>query len=63
MPARQGWVLGLACVASFMFGLDALLVATALPTIRRTLGASVDSLQWTANAYNLSFAALVLLDD
>jgi MFS family permease len=50
----------MASVASFMFGLDILLVATALPTIHRDLHASIESLQWIVNAYNLSFAALLL---
>jgi MFS family permease len=43
-----------------MVALDALVVATALSTIRRDLGASFEALQWTMNAYNLSFAVLLL---
>src|SRR5262249_6995586 len=34
--------------------------ATALSTIRVDLGASIEALQWTMNAYNLSFAVLLL---
>ena len=50
------WVLALASVASFMTALDTLVVTTALTTIRHDLGASMEALQWTANAYNLTFA-------
>jgi EmrB/QacA subfamily drug resistance transporter len=56
----KNWVLGLTSVASFMVALDALVVATALSTIRREFGASIEALQWTVNAYNLSFAVLLL---
>jgi EmrB/QacA subfamily drug resistance transporter len=58
--ATRAWVLALASVASFMVALDALVVTTALSTIRRDLGASVEALEWTVNAYNLSFAVLLL---
>ena len=54
------WVLALTSVASFMVFLDAMVVTTALSTIRRDLGASMEALQWTVNAYNLSFAMLLL---
>jgi EmrB/QacA subfamily drug resistance transporter len=54
------WVLGLTSVAAFMVALDALVVATALSTIRRDFGASIEALEWTVNAYNLSFAVLLL---
>src|SRR5690242_21721714 len=54
------WVVTLTSVASFMVALDALGVTTALSTIRIDLGASIELLQWTVNAYNLSFAVLLL---
>ena len=57
---EQGWALGLASAASFMVVLDLLVVATALSTIRRDLGASLGQLEWTINAYTLSFAVLLL---
>src|SRR5258708_9213596 len=47
-------------VASFMVALDALVVTTALSTIRLDLGASIEALEWTVNAYTLSFAVLLL---
>ncbi|WP_405138742.1 MFS transporter [Nocardia sp. NBC_01388] len=60
MTSKQAWVLGLASVASFMMALDSLVVTTALSTIRKDLTASVESLEWTVNAYNLTFAVLLL---
>jgi MFS family permease len=56
----QGWALALASVASFMVVLDLLVVATALSTIRRELGASIGQLEWTVNAYTLAFAVLLM---
>ncbi|HEY6868112.1 MAG TPA: MFS transporter, partial [Novosphingobium sp.] len=56
----QGWALALASAASFMVVLDLLVVATALSTIRRDLGASIGQLEWTVNAYTLSFAVLLM---
>lgn len=59
---RRGpvWVLIVASVASLMVALDALVVTTALPTIRVHLGASIDQLEWTLNAYTLSLAVLLM---
>jgi len=54
------WVLALASVASLMVALDTLVVSTALTTIRSDLGASIEQLEWTVNAYNLSFAVLLM---
>ncbi len=58
--ARSIWVLILASLASFMVSLDALVVATALTTIHRDLGVSIANLEWTVNAYTLSFAVLLI---
>ncbi|HEX6482300.1 MAG TPA: DHA2 family efflux MFS transporter permease subunit [Ktedonobacteraceae bacterium] len=58
--ATRAWVLVLASVASFMVALDALVVSTALSTIRLHLGASIEELEWTVNAYSLSFAVLLM---
>jgi MFS family permease len=49
--------LALTSLGFFMVGLDALVVVTALPAIHRDLGASLDSLQWTVNAYSLAWAS------
>jgi EmrB/QacA subfamily drug resistance transporter len=58
--ATKAWVLALVSVASFMVFLDAMVVATALSTIRRDLDASIEALEWTVSAYNLTFAVLLL---
>src|SRR6476660_1917977 len=54
------WVVVLTAVGSLMAALDTLVVSTALSTIRLDLGASVAQLEWTVNAYNLSFAVLLM---
>src|SRR5581483_1411086 len=58
-PAQR-WVLALSSLASFIVILDMLVVATALTTIRHHLGASLGDLEWTVNAYTLSFAVLLM---
>lgn len=60
MSSKQRWVLGVAAVASLMVVLDALVVSTALSTIRLDLHASATQLEWTVNAYALSFAVLLM---
>jgi EmrB/QacA subfamily drug resistance transporter len=55
-----GWVVALTAIGSFMAALDTLVVSTALSTIQRDLGASLEQLEWTVNAYNLSFAVLLI---
>jgi len=45
----------------FMAALDNLVVTNALPVIRADLGASLEELTWTINAYTLSFASLILM--
>jgi EmrB/QacA subfamily drug resistance transporter len=54
------WVLGLTAVASLMVALDALVLSTALTEIGRAFDASIEWLEWTANAYILSFAVLLI---
>src|SRR5256712_11416333 len=58
--AATRWVVALAGIGSLMAALDTLVVSTALSTIRLDLGASVEQLEWTVNAYNLSFAVLLI---
>src|SRR5213075_403372 len=58
--AQRTWVLVITSVASLMVVLDALVVATALTAIKTDLGASVAELEWTVNAYGLSFAVLLM---
>ena len=52
-PARRRWTLALAGLGAFMSALD-VVVATALPTMRTQLGASLADLEWTINAYNVA---------
>src|SRR6187399_3541051 len=58
--AATRWVVVLTGIGSMMAALDTLVVASALDTIRLDLGASVEQLEWTVNAYNLSFAVLLV---
>jgi EmrB/QacA subfamily drug resistance transporter len=60
MSRRARWTLAIVSIALFMTTLDNLVVSTALPSIRASLGASIESLEWTVNAYTLSFAVLLL---
>jgi EmrB/QacA subfamily drug resistance transporter len=57
---RLWWTFAVTSLALFAFALDRLVVATALPAIRAGLGADVAGLEWTVNAYTLSFAVLLL---
>jgi EmrB/QacA subfamily drug resistance transporter len=57
---EKNWTLGITALASFMMALDALIVTTAFATIRLEFNATVETLQWAVNAYNLSFAVLLL---
>jgi EmrB/QacA subfamily drug resistance transporter len=54
------WTFAITSVALFMVTLDNLVVTTALPVIRRDLNASLSQLEWTVNAYTLTFAVLLL---
>jgi EmrB/QacA subfamily drug resistance transporter len=54
------WTFVVVSVAVFMASLDNLIVTTALPVIKAELGASLQGLQWTVNAYTLTFAVLLL---
>jgi EmrB/QacA subfamily drug resistance transporter len=58
--SRTIWTFVVTSVALFMAQLDNLVVTTALPAIRHHLGASLSSLEWTVNAYTLTFAVLLL---
>jgi EmrB/QacA subfamily drug resistance transporter len=56
----RGWTLALVSAALFMVTLDNLVVTNALPRIRADLGATIGDLEWTVNAYTLSFAVFLL---
>ena len=57
---RRWWALGAMCFALFMIMLDNTVVNVALPSIQRDLDASISGLEWTVNAYTLSFAVLLV---
>ena len=57
---RPAWTFAIVAAALFMVVLDNLVVTTALPSIRADLGATIQSLEWTVNAYTLSYAVLLL---
>ena len=54
------WAFLVTGVAIFMVSLDNLVVTTALPAIRAGLGAGLEGLEWTVNAYTLTFAVFLL---
>src|SRR6202165_2943632 len=57
---RMYWTFAITSIALFMTTLDNLVVTTALPVIRKDLHASLQGLEWTVNAYTLTFAVLLL---
>jgi len=57
---RRGWTLAIVSIGLFMMVLDNLVVNVALPSIHRDLGASIQTLEWTVNAYILAYAVLLL---
>src|SRR5262245_25201132 len=57
---RAFWTYLVAGVAVFMVSMDNLVVTNALPVIRTELGTGLEGLEWTVNAYTLSFAVLLL---
>jgi EmrB/QacA subfamily drug resistance transporter len=60
MNAKTIWTFAISSIALFMVTLDNLVVTTALPVIRKSLGAGITDLEWTVNAYTLTFAVLLL---
>ena len=54
------WTFVITSIALVMVTLDNLVVTTALPVIREDLNASIEELEWTVNAYTLTFAVLLL---
>jgi EmrB/QacA subfamily drug resistance transporter len=58
--SMQIWAIVLTGIGQLMAALDTLVVSTALSTIRLDLGASIEELEWTVNAYNLSFAVFLI---
>jgi EmrB/QacA subfamily drug resistance transporter len=57
---RRWWTLGAMCFALFMVMLDNTVTNVALPSIQRDFDASLSALEWTINAYTLTFAVLLV---
>src|SRR4051794_8651065 len=57
---RRWWTLAAMCFALFMVMLDNTVTNVALPSIQRSFDASLSALEWTINAYTLSFAVLLV---
>ena len=57
---RRWWTLGAMCFALFMIMLDNTVVNVALPSIQRDLDVPISGLEWTVNAYTLTFAVLLV---
>jgi EmrB/QacA subfamily drug resistance transporter len=58
--AQRIWTLALTSTAFFMVALDSLVVVTALPAIHREIGGSISTLEWTVNAFTLTYAAGII---
>src|SRR5216110_289271 len=54
------WTFAITSTALFMVTLDNLVVTTALPVIRQDLHSGLSGLEWTVNAYTLTFAVLLI---
>src|SRR3954449_12218321 len=60
MNHKTIWTFAITSIALFMVTLDNLVVTTAIPVIREDLDAGISGLEWTVNAYTLTFAVLLL---
>src|SRR5438270_13704483 len=60
MTNRERKTIAITGAALFMVVLDNLIVASTLPAIQRSLGASLQSLEWVLDAYILAFGVLML---
>jgi EmrB/QacA subfamily drug resistance transporter len=57
---RRWWTLAAMCFALFMIMLDNTVVNVALPSIQEDLNATLSGIEWTVNAYTLTFAVLLV---
>src|SRR2546430_10832258 len=60
MSHKTAWTFGISSIAVFMVTLDNLVVTTAIPVVKRDLHAGLSGLEWTVNAYTLTFAVLLM---
>jgi MFS family permease len=56
----KGLILVTLCLAALIINLDTTIVNVALPALVRQTGATTTDLKWVVDAYNLTFAALLL---
>jgi EmrB/QacA subfamily drug resistance transporter len=62
LASRRGiWILLLLCLVQFMDILDASILNIALPSMKRDLGFSQESLQWVIDGYVLTYGGFLLL--
>src|SRR5205085_4150429 len=54
------WTLVAVCATTFMLLVDITIVNVALPSVQRSLHASLTGLQWVVDAYAITLAALIL---
>src|SRR5205823_6049313 len=60
MNHKMIWTFAISSVSVLMVTLDNLVVTTALPVISTDLHAGLSGLEWTVNAYTLTFAVLLM---
>ncbi|WP_043687798.1 MFS transporter [Streptomyces xylophagus] len=58
---RRWAILAVLSLCLVISGLDALVIAMAVPKIQEDLGATVGEMQWSVDAYTLTFGGLLLL--
>ncbi|WP_135236677.1 DHA2 family efflux MFS transporter permease subunit [Nocardia sp. CS682] len=60
IAGSRAWTVALGSVASFMVGLDVLIMMTAVSTLHLEFGTDAAGIGWSINAYEIGFAALIL---
>ena len=60
VESNRPWTLIAVCITTFMLLVDITIVNVALPSIQRSLSASLTGLQWVVDAYAITLAALIL---
>lgn len=59
--SRRIGILAICCMSLFIVGIDNTIVNVALPSLGRSLHASLSGLQWTVDAYTIVLASLLML--
>jgi EmrB/QacA subfamily drug resistance transporter len=60
-PTRRYVILATCCLSLLVVSMDSTIVNVALPTIRKSLGASLSGLQWVVDAYTIVLASFLML--